>query len=75
LKILTETLFKNACCGIQEAACDSVNCSLKTSKKFEVGLVITFFSKSQANDSQWAFSKAELRFPFFSLRYCQSWKF
>jgi hypothetical protein len=27
-KIRTKALFKNACCGIQEAACDFVNCSV-----------------------------------------------
>jgi hypothetical protein len=40
--------LQNACCGIQEAACDSVNCSvklemmLKNSTHFVAGLGITF---------------------------------
>ncbi len=44
------------CCGIQEAACDSVNCSVRDD--FEA----CYFSKYQSDYWLSAFSKEELRF-------------
>ncbi len=60
-------LLQIACFGIQEAACDSVNCSVSRgwwwrSQKFLKRVSESLF-KSQEGDWLSAFSKAELRFP------------
>jgi hypothetical protein len=57
-----------ACCGFQEAACDSEKMfrkpemMVKNSKKIEEGFGITF-QNHITDDWLSAFSKAELRFP------------
>ncbi len=73
--------LQNACFGIQEAAYDSVNCSVCRRwwwkiKKFWSGFGY-HFSKWQADDWLSAISRLNWGFQFsrFSLRCCQSWKF
>jgi hypothetical protein len=47
-----------ACCGIQEAACDSVNCFFKPEMILNIRY---YFSKYQADNKLSAFPKDELR--------------
>ncbi len=56
--------LQNACCHIQEAGCNSLNCFVSRRLRWILKRVTRYyFLKSQADDWLSAFSNAELRFP------------